>query len=58
MIVAVPALMFHRHFRARIDSYIIAMEHEAIQLMDVIDPRARRTAGAAPVAGDLATAQA
>lgn len=58
MIVAVPALMFHRHFRARIDSYIIAMEHEAIQLMDVIDPRARRAAGAAPVAGDLATAQA
>lgn len=50
MIVAVPALFFHRHFRARIDGYIVDMEHEAIQLMDVIDPRARRVAAAlAPV---------
>ena len=47
MIVAVPALFFHRHFRARIDGYIVDMEHEAIQLMDVIDPRARRAAAAA-----------
>jgi biopolymer transport protein ExbB len=46
MIVAVPALFFHRHFRARIDGYIVDMEHEAIQLMDVIDPRARRAAAA------------
>nr|WP_219339715.1 MotA/TolQ/ExbB proton channel family protein [Luteimonas salinisoli] len=44
MIVAVPALMFHRHFRARIDGYIVQMEHEAIALMDVIDPRNRRAA--------------
>lgn len=43
MIVAVPALMFHRYFRARIDGYLVAMEHEAIQLMDAIDPRAKRT---------------
>jgi len=42
MNVAVPALMFHRHFRARIDGYIVQMEHEAIALMDVIDPRNRR----------------
>ena len=48
MIVAVPALMFHRHFRARIDGYIIDMEHEAIQLMDAIDHRGRRAA--APIA--------
>jgi biopolymer transport protein ExbB len=47
MIVAVPALMFHRYFRARVDSYLIDMEHEAIQLMDAIDPRAKR-APAAP----------
>ena len=44
MIVAVPALMFHRHFRARIDGYIVDMEHEAIALMDAIDPRTRQTA--------------
>jgi biopolymer transport protein ExbB len=52
MIVAVPALMFHRHFRARIDGYIVAMEHEAILLMDAIDPRtARRSLPAAPGRG-------
>lgn len=46
MIVAVPALMFHRYFRARIDGYLVDMEHEAIQLMDAIDPRAKRAAEA------------
>jgi len=44
MIVAIPALWAHRYFRARIDGYIVDVEHEAIQLMDVIDPRARRAA--------------
>lgn len=46
MVVAVPALWAHRYFRARIDGYIVDMEHEAIQLMDVIDPRMRRAAAA------------
>jgi biopolymer transport protein ExbB len=46
LIVAIPALMFHRYFRARIDGYLVDMEHEAIQLMDAIDPRARRAAPA------------
>jgi biopolymer transport protein ExbB len=48
MVVAVPALMFHRYFRARVDSYLVDMEHEAIQLMDAIDPRAKRVPAAAP----------
>nr|WP_283254679.1 MotA/TolQ/ExbB proton channel family protein [Luteimonas galliterrae] len=39
MIVAVPALMFHRYFRGRIAEYIVAMEHEAIRLMDTLDAR-------------------
>ena len=39
MIVAIPALAFHRYFRGRIAEYIVAMEHEAIQLMDALDPR-------------------
>ncbi len=39
MIVAIPALAFHRYFRGRIAEYVIAMEHEAIQLMDALDPR-------------------
>jgi biopolymer transport protein ExbB len=41
MIVAIPALMFHRYFRGRIAGYIVEMEHEAIQLLDTLDaPRA------------------
>lgn len=50
MIVAIPALMFHRYFRARIDGYLVDMEHEAIQLMDAIDPRNARRAAAVPAA--------
>ena len=40
MIVAIPALAFHRYFRARIGTYIVDMEHEAIALMDVLEPHA------------------
>lgn len=38
MIVAVPALVAHRWFRGRISEYIVAMEHEAIGLLDIIEP--------------------
>ncbi len=38
MIVAIPALIAHRWFRGRVAEYIVAMEHEAIQLLDVIEP--------------------
>ena len=37
MVVAIPALAFHRYFRGRIAGYIVYMEHEAIRLMDVLD---------------------
>ena len=37
MVVAIPALAFHRYFRGRIAGYIVDMEHEAIRLMDVLD---------------------
>ena len=37
MIVAIPALMFHRYFRGRIAGYIVEMEHEATRLMDTLD---------------------
>lgn len=42
MIVAVPALMFHRYFRGRIASNIVDMEHEAMQLLDVLEAREHR----------------
>ena len=52
MIVAIPALAFHRYFRGKIAAYIVDMEHEAIQLMDALDPRAAaaQRAAAAPQA--------
>lgn len=58
MVVAVPSLMFHRYFRGRIDGYIVAMEHEAIALMDVLDPRHRRAPAAAATPGHGAQAPA
>lgn len=39
MIVAIPALMFHRYFRGRIAGYIVDMEHEAIRLLDTLEPQ-------------------
>ena len=43
MIVAIPALAFHRYFRGRIAGYIVDMEHEAMQLQDVLDAAASGT---------------
>ncbi|WP_202922882.1 MotA/TolQ/ExbB proton channel family protein [Pseudoxanthomonas daejeonensis] len=37
MIIAVPALMFHRFFRSRIAGYVIEMEQEATSLLDALD---------------------
>jgi len=39
MIVAIPALMFHRYFRGVIDNYVIEMEAEASRLADVLSAR-------------------
>ncbi len=46
MIVAVPALVMHRWFRARIGNYIVDIEHEAMQLNDVLDAHDRGRARA------------
>lgn len=61
MIVAIPALMFHRFFKGRINGYVIEMEQEASALLDALDgrpgvmnaaPRAPAAAGAvAPAKG-------
>ncbi len=36
IIVAVPSLVFYRHFRARADSLIVEMELQAVKLVEVI----------------------
>ena len=37
IMVAIPALMFHRYFRGRIAEYIVEMEKQAMALLDAID---------------------
>lgn len=45
MLVAIPALAFHRYFRGRIAGYIVDMEHEAIRLVDVLATHPQPKAG-------------
>ncbi len=52
MIVAIPALMFHRYFKGRINGYVIEMEMEASALLDALDgrPGVMNTAARSPAA--------
>lgn len=34
LIVAIPSMIFYRHFRARVDALVIEMEQQAIKLVD------------------------
>ncbi|MDX9951929.1 MAG: MotA/TolQ/ExbB proton channel family protein [Methylophilaceae bacterium] len=36
IVVAVPAMIFHRFFRGKIDSFIVDMEQQAIKLVEII----------------------
>jgi biopolymer transport protein ExbB len=36
IVVAVPAMIFHRYFRGRIDNFIVDMEQQAIKLVEII----------------------
>jgi biopolymer transport protein ExbB len=36
LIVAVPSMIFYRHFRAKVDSLIIEMEQQAIKLVEIV----------------------
>jgi len=59
MIVAIPALMFHRFFKGRIHGYVVEMELEASALLDTLDGRPGVMNGApAPRAAAPATAKA
>jgi biopolymer transport protein ExbB len=37
IIVAIPALMFHRYFRGRVLEFVVDMEKQAIALIDTLD---------------------
>lgn len=36
LIVAVPSMIFYRHFRAKVDSLTIEMEQQAIKLVEIV----------------------
>jgi biopolymer transport protein ExbB len=36
LIVAMPALVFYRHFRALIDSFVVDMEQQAVKFVDIV----------------------
>ena len=42
MIVAIPALLFHRYFRGRVTGYVMEMEKEASALVDALEARQPR----------------
>lgn len=39
LIVAIPSLMFYRYFRGRVNELLIAMEQEAIKLIEILQGR-------------------
>ena len=34
--IAIPALIFYRHFRARVDGFVVEMEQRAAKLVDIV----------------------
>lgn len=36
LLIAMPALMFYRHFRALVDGLVVAMEQQAVKFVDVV----------------------
>jgi biopolymer transport protein ExbB len=39
LMVAIPSLMFHRYFRAKVDGLVVDMEKESLKLVDVLQKR-------------------
>ena len=36
LVVAIPSMIFYRHFRAKVDALLVSMEQQAIHLVDVV----------------------
>ena len=43
LFVAIPALMFYRYFRARVDGFVVQMEQEAMRLVEITNSQRRTT---------------
>jgi biopolymer transport protein ExbB len=35
LVIAIPSMIFYRHFRARVDGFVVEMEQAAIKLLDI-----------------------
>ena len=35
LVIAIPAMIFYRHFRARVDGFVVEMEQAAVKLLDI-----------------------
>jgi len=58
LVIAIPAMIFYRHFRATVDHFVVEMEQQAAKLVDVVhgernDVAASRAAPAAAAAPEL-----
>jgi biopolymer transport protein ExbB len=36
LVVAIPSMIFYRHYRAKVDALVIAMEQQAVRLVDIV----------------------
>jgi biopolymer transport protein ExbB len=36
LLIAMPALLFFRHFRATVDGFVVAMEQQAVKFVDIV----------------------
>ena len=46
--IAIPALIFYRHFRNKVDGFVVLMEQEAAKLVDVVHGDRADFAGGSP----------
>ncbi len=47
LMVAIPALIFYRYFRGKVDGLVVGMEKESLKLVDVLEKRQSRNGKAA-----------
>ncbi|MCC7082658.1 MAG: MotA/TolQ/ExbB proton channel family protein [Burkholderiales bacterium] len=36
LVVAIPSMIFYRHYRAKVDALVISMEQQAVRLVDIV----------------------
>ena len=47
LMIAIPALIFYRYFRGKVDGLVVDMEKESLKLVDVLEKRTSRSSKAA-----------